>query len=70
MSQKDRRCITSMEFSEMQKTATKEPYKHMEIHPVDKYYGDWMEWKDAELRCSDRGMITTYNHDSGRKNSS
>lgn len=50
---------------EMQKQATKEPYKHMEIHPVDKYYGDWDGAKAAQKLADEmtsRGMIATYNH--------
>nr|WP_294469997.1 PHP domain-containing protein [uncultured Sellimonas sp.] len=50
---------------EMQKQAEKALYKHMERHPVDRYYGHWDGAKAAQKLADEmtsRGMIATYNH--------
>ena len=50
---------------EMRRQAKLPLYKHKEIHPVDKYYGDW-DGKQAAQKLADdmrdRGFLVTYNH--------
>lgn len=50
---------------EMRKNAKFPPYKHKEIHPVDKYYGTWDGAAAARKLAEDmrdRGYLITYNH--------
>lgn len=50
---------------EMVSNAPLPPYRHNEIHPVPKYYGEWDGAAVAQSLADEmtqRGMIATYNH--------